>query len=81
MEDGSPFNRDRNLRIDITVVAEELRNVSNGAYIHKGLLVDGTFADPQAALHLRNGIATVDGSLLPQPPRRVRTRTTLGRDM
>ena len=40
----------------------ELRNASNGAYIHKGLLVDGTFADPQAAVHLRQGSATVDGS-------------------
>ena len=62
VEDGSPFTRDRNLRMDITVVAGELRNASNGAYIHKGLLVDGTFADPQAALHLRQGSATVDGS-------------------
>ena len=80
VEDGSPFTRDLNLRRDITVVAGELRNASNGTYIHKGLLVDGTFADPQAAVHLRQGSATVD-ALLPQPPRRIRTRSTLGRDM
>ena len=44
------------------MVAGKLRNASKGAYIHKGLLVDGTFTDPQAAVHLRRGNATVDGS-------------------
>ena len=62
VEDDSPFTRDQNLRMDIAVVAGELHNASNGAYVHKRLLVDGTFADPQAAVHLKQESATVDGS-------------------
>ena len=48
--------------MDLTVPAGELRDASMAAYRHKGLLIDVTYAEPQAAVHLRNGSATINGS-------------------
>ena len=62
VEDGSPFTRDRELRMDITVAAGGLSKAPQAAYRNKGLLVDVTYADPQATSHLLGGSATMNGS-------------------
>jgi len=36
-------------------------------YRHKGLLVDGTFMDPQAVVRLQAASATMDGSAVTTP--------------
>ncbi len=62
VEDGSPFTADRDLRMDVVVLPGQLREASEASFRHKGLLIDVTYADPQAAGHLRGGSATNDGS-------------------
>lgn len=49
--------------MDITVPASKLPGAPMEVYTHNGLLVDANFADLQAAVHLRNGSATVDHSV------------------
>lgn len=41
---------------------EELNNASPRGCRHDSLLIDGTFADPHAAIHLRSGRAIIDSS-------------------
>lgn len=45
----------------IVVHTEELRNASIESYVHKVLLIDGNYADPQTAVHLPNGSDKMDG--------------------
>ena len=48
--------------MNIVVLAGELRDTSIPAYHYKSLLIDWTFAGPQATTHLRKEIADADGS-------------------
>lgn len=64
VEAGSPFTADRDFfQMDyMTVPAEELKTDSMPACRNKWLLIYVTFAGPQAAVHVRNGSAIIDGS-------------------
>ena len=54
LEDGVHFLADREFRMDIVTSTVEFRDASIPAYCHKGILTDGTLADPQeGAIHLR----------------------------
>lgn len=58
VEVGSPLMAKENFRMNIVVPAG---NASIGSYIHRGLLIEGTFAYPQATVHLRSGDDKIDG--------------------
>ena len=45
----------------IVLPAGNLRDASLPAYRHKGILIDGAFAEPQGAVYFRNGNTTVNG--------------------
>ena len=73
-----PFNADRDLRMDIVIERGDLRDASASDFRHKSILMDVTYADPQAGDHLRAGIADQDGTVAstfearkaqPLPPR------------
>lgn len=55
------FTANREYRTDITL-AGQLPDAFLGAYKHQFWLLDATFKGPQAAVHPRNGSATIDGS-------------------
>ena len=46
----------------IVVQTGELRHASTTKYCHKGPFVDWTFVDYEAAMHLRAGSTTAEGS-------------------
>lgn len=46
----------------IALPVGELQDSSTSLCRQRGLLIDGTFAGPQAAMHLRNESVDVDGS-------------------
>ena len=60
MEDVFSFLAFCDPQMDAVVWAGELHHASMVDYRHRGL--DGTFVDPQAAVHLRGGSATIDVS-------------------
>ena len=62
VESGAPFNADRDLRMDIAIGRGGLRDASASDFRHKSRLVDVTYADPQAEVHLRAGSIDQDGS-------------------
>ena len=62
VESGAPFNADRSLRINIVNERGGLRDATSSEYRNKAILVDVTHADPQARVHMRDGIADRDGS-------------------
>lgn len=72
MEDGALIIANRDLRMDIVVLAGELENASAAEYRCESLSMDGTFADPQAAVHPHNGSVTTDGSPAAMPEARRR---------
>lgn len=48
MGSGAPFTGDQNLSMDIVIRIGALTNVSSSEYRNKGILLDVTYADPQA---------------------------------
>ena len=59
---GAPFNADRNLRMDIVMGRGGIRDALASDFRHKGILIDLTYADPQAGVRLRAGSADQDES-------------------
>ena len=55
VERGEPFTAGRNLRMDIVVRREGLRDTPNREYREKSILLEVTHTDPQAQIHLRGG--------------------------
>ena len=62
VETGAPFNADRDLRMYIVIERGGLRDASASDFRHKSIIVDVTYAEPQAGIHLRAGSADQDGS-------------------
>lgn len=62
MEDGAPFTAVRDFQIELVIPAGELKEATMGAYRHEGLLIDVTYAKPQAVTHLQRGNATFEAS-------------------
>ena len=62
VERGASFNADRDLRMDIVIVRGGLRDAPASDFRHKSTLIDVTYADPQARVHLHAGSADQDGS-------------------
>ena len=48
VESGAPFHADRDLRMDIVIEAGGLRDATASEYRDKSMLLDVTYADPQA---------------------------------
>ena len=61
VESGDPFNAERDLRMDIVIEMEGLRDATAAEYRNKAILLDVTYADPQAVGHMRAGSANRDG--------------------
>ena len=61
VESGAPFNGDRDLRMDIVIERGGLRDAAALEYRNKATLFGVTYADPQAAGHMRAGSANRDG--------------------
>ena len=62
VESGAPFHADRDLRMDIVIEAGGLRDATASEYRDKSILLDVTYADPQARAHMRAGSADRNGS-------------------
>ena len=62
VESGAPFHAYRDLRIDIDIEAGGLRDATASEYRGKSILLDVTYADPQAGAHMREGSAYRNGS-------------------
>ena len=63
VESGALFHADRDLRMDIVIEAGGLRDATASEYRDKSVLLDVTYADPQAGVHMRAGSADRNGSL------------------
>ena len=61
VESGAPFNADRDLRMDMVIERGGLRDATASEYRNKAILLDVTYADPQAVGHMRAGSADRDG--------------------
>lgn len=61
VEHETLFLADWGLRIDMVAFVAWFHDTSIPTYNHNGLVIDGTFADPQAAMHLRNESAHNNG--------------------
>ena len=61
MESGAPFHADRDLQMDIMIEAGGLRDATAPEYRDNLILLDVTYADPQAGVHLRAGSADRNG--------------------
>ena len=48
VESGAPFNADRDLRMDMVIERGGLRDATASEYRNKAILLDVTYADPQA---------------------------------
>ena len=62
VKSGAPFKADRDLRMDIVIERGGLRDASAPDFRYKSILIDVTYADPQAGFHLRAGSDDQDGS-------------------
>ena len=60
VEVGAPFITDHDLQMDIVAPTGKLRDAPIPGYRFKDLSIGGTFTDPQAITHLRDGSADVD---------------------
>ena len=73
---GAIFNADRDLRMDIVIERGGLRDASASTFRHKSILIDVTYADPQAGVHLRAGSADQGGSTASTPEAQRRNHYT-----
>ena len=80
VESGELFTAGRDLRIEIAIRRGGLRDAPNWEYTDRSTLLDITYADSQAQVHLR-GVSAPPWGLLPLPPRRASFNTTLVRNM
>ena len=62
VKSGAPFNADRGLRLGIVSERGGLQDASASDFRHKSVLIDITYADPQAGVHMRVASADQDGS-------------------
>ena len=62
VESGAPFHADRDLRLDTVTEAGGLRDATASEYRDKSTLLDVTYADPQARVHMWAGTADRNGS-------------------
>ena len=60
VESGAPFNADRDVRMDMVIKREGLRDATASEYRNKAILLDVTFADLEAMSHMRTGSADRD---------------------
>ena len=61
VESGAPINADGDVRMDMVIERGGLRDATASEYRSKSILVDVTFADPQAVGQMRAGSADRDG--------------------
>ena len=73
MESGAPFNADRKLRTDMVIERGGLRDAAASEYRNKAILLDVTYADPQAVGHVRAGSADRDGLVASESEARKRS--------
>ena len=62
MESQAHVHANRDLRMDIVIEAGGLRDATASEYRDKSILLDVTYADPQAGVHMREGSADRSGS-------------------
>ena len=62
VQSGAHFTADRDLRMDIVIERGGLLDASTSDFRHKSIVIDVTYPDPQAGIHLRAGRADQDGS-------------------
>lgn len=60
LEDGAPSTVDRDIRMDLVVLAGKLEEATMSTDRHKGFLIDNAYVEPQAATHLQHKSATID---------------------
>ena len=60
VESGAPFNADRDVRMDMVIKREGLRDATESEYRNKAILLGVTFADLEAMSHMRTGSADRD---------------------
>ena len=72
VESGAPFHADRDLRLDIVTEAGGLRHTTVSDFRDKSILLDVTYADPQAGVHMRAGSADRNGPAASTPEARKR---------
>ena len=61
VEIGAPFHAGRDLRMDVVIERGGLRDATAAEYRNNAILLDVTYADPQAMGHMRAGSADGDG--------------------
>ena len=61
VERGAAFHADRDLLMDIVIEAGGLRDATASEHRDKWMLLDVTYADPQAGVHMRTGSADRNG--------------------
>ena len=62
VESGAPLHENRDLRMDIVIEAGGLRDAAASEYRNKTIILDITYADPHAMIHMRTGSADRNGS-------------------
>ena len=62
VESGAPFHADRDLRMEIVIEAGGLRDSTASEYRDKSIVIDVTYAGPQAGVHIRAGSVDRSGS-------------------
>ena len=62
MESGAPFHANIDLQMNIVIEAGGLRDATASAYRDKSMLLDVTYADPQAGVRMQEGSADRKGS-------------------
>ena len=72
VESGAPLHADKGLRMDIVIEAGGLRDATASEYRDKLILLDITYADPQAGVHMLAGSADRNGSAASTPEARKR---------
>ena len=61
VENGAPFNAEMDLRMDLVIERGGLRDATAAEYRNKAILLDVTYADPQAVGHMRAGSSIETG--------------------
>ena len=78
-ESGAPLHANRDLCMDIVIETGGRRDATASEYRNTAILLDVTYADPQAGVHMGQAALTTTDQLLPFL-RRASAITTLVRD-